>query len=69
MNIKWEDYVTNIAVIEKAQASCIEATIIKHRLRWTGYVCRMSDTRLIRQILYSELKSVKRPRGYPLQHY
>ena len=29
----------------------------------------MSDTRLLRQILYSELKTGKRPRGYPLRCY
>ena len=69
MNIKWEDYVTNIAVIEKVQASCIKATIIKHRLSWTGHVCRMSETRLLRQILNSELRTGKRPRGYPLRRY
>ena len=25
MNFKWEDYVTNIAVLKKAQASCSKA--------------------------------------------
>ena len=25
MNFKWENYVTNIAVLEKAQTSCIKA--------------------------------------------
>ena len=69
MNIKWEDYVTDIVVIEKAQASCIKATIIKHRLRWTGHVCRMSDTRLLRQILHCKLKTSRRLRGYPLRRY
>ncbi|XP_033110742.1 phospholipid-transporting ATPase ABCA1-like [Anneissia japonica] len=33
MNIKWEDFVVNLEVLERAKTNSIEATIIKHRLR------------------------------------
>ena len=69
LNIKWEDYITNIAVLEKAHSNSIEANIIKHQLRWTGHVHRMNDNRLPRQILYSELSTGNRHRGAPLRRY
>ena len=69
MKIKWEEYITNIAVLEKSHSNSIEATIIKHQLRWTGHVLRMNDTRLPRQILYSELSTGNRRRGAPLRRY
>ena len=69
MKIKWEDYITNIAVLEKAHSNSIEATILKHQLRWTGHVYRMKDTRLPRQILYSELSTGNRRHGGPLRRY
>lgn len=69
MNIRWEDYITNVSVLEKAQLCSIEAFIIRHRLRWTGHIQRMNNSRLPRQILYSELSTGKRPRGAPLKRY
>ena len=69
LSIKWQDCITNLAVLEKAQANSIEATIIKHQLRWTGHVHRMNDNRLPRQILYSELSTGQRRRGAPLRRY
>ena len=69
LNIKWEEYITNIAVLEKAHSNSIEATIIKHQLRWAGHVQRMNDSRLPRQILYSELSTGNRRRGAPQRCY
>lgn len=69
MNIKWEEYITNVTVLERAQMTSIEATIFRHQLRWTGHVQRMSDDRLPRQLLYSELSTGKRARGAPLKRY
>lgn len=69
MKIKWEDYVTNVAVLEKAQANSIEATIIKHRFGWIGLVQCMSNTRLSRHILCSKRSTSKRPHSCFLQRY
>ena len=39
------------------------------RLRWTGHVCRQGDTRLPKNIFYSELAASPRPRGRPKLRY
>ena len=69
LNIKWDDYIRNITVVEQANAVSIESIIVKHRLRWSGHVARMSDARLPRQLLCSELTTGLRPRGSPLLCY
>lgn len=66
MKIKWNDYASNTAVLERANVTSIEAMIMKHRLRWSGHVVRMEDTRLPKKILFSELNTGDRPRGRPL---
>lgn len=69
MHIKWDDYISNVMVLERANMTSIESTIISHRLRWSGHVHRMSDDRLPRQILYSELSTGKRPPGAPMKRF
>ena len=69
LNVKWEDYVTNNAVLQRANSRSIESTIMAHRLRWSGHIARMPETRLPRQVLFSELATGKRPHGRPLLRY
>ncbi|XP_076043675.1 uncharacterized protein LOC143026786 [Oratosquilla oratoria] len=66
MKIKWSDCVPNIAVLERANVTSIEAMIMKHCLRWSGHVVWMEDTRLPKKILFSELDTGDRPRGCPM---
>lgn len=44
--MEWNNYVTNIKVLERASQS-IESLIIKHRLLWSGHVARMEESSLI----------------------
>ena len=69
LKISWEDYITNNDVLERAGALSMEATIVKHRLRWSGHVARMEESRLPRRILFGELNTGNRPRGCPLLRY
>ena len=55
MDIRWQDKVTNLQLLDKANAVSIEALLIKAQLRWTGHVIRMDASRMPRQILYGEL--------------
>ena len=54
---------------EQADTTSIEAMIVKSQLRWSGHVARMADTRLPKQIMYSELETGKRTQGGQRKRY
>ena len=47
--------IPNTKILKRAQATSIEAYLIKAQLRWTGHVLRMEDGRLPKDLLYREL--------------
>ena len=63
LRIKWEDRRTNIGVLEEAKMPSITTLIMQHQLRWTGHLIRMPDTRLPKQMLYSQLERGPRAPG------
>ena len=63
MDIRWQDKVTNLQVLDRADAVSIEALLFKAQLRWTGHVIRMDASRMPRQILYGELVRGSRKKG------
>ena len=65
MRIRWQDRVLNQEVLERTSTTSIEAMIIKAQLRWTGYVIRMDESRIPRQLFYGELTEGKRNPGRP----
>lgn len=69
LKIPWESHTTNIEVLERASLTSVEATIIRHRLRWIGHVYRMGPARLPKKIFYGELTQGTRPRGAPKMRY
>ena len=69
MDIRWEDKVTNLQVLDRANAVSIEALLFKVQLRWTGHVIRMDASRLPQQILYGELARGTRKTGRPKKRY
>lgn len=69
MNISWQERITNIEVLHRADMFGIEAHIIKSQLRWAGHVARMADSRLPKQIFFSELCQGERPKGRPTLRY
>ena len=69
LGIHWQDRVTNLEVLDRADSTSIEAMIIKAQLRWTGHVIRMQDTRMPKQLLYGELSTGERNRGRPRKRY
>ena len=46
MDIRWQDKVTNLQVLDRANAVSIEALLFKAQLRWTGHVIRMDASRM-----------------------
>ncbi|KAK3895118.1 hypothetical protein Pcinc_001133 [Petrolisthes cinctipes] len=69
LKIPWESHTTNVAVLNQASVTSVEATIIHHRLRWAGHVQRMEPFRLPIIMLYGELANGTRPRGAPKLRY
>ena len=69
LKIKWQDMIPDTEVLTRSKQNSIEANIIKHRLRWSGHVMRMGETRLPRMIFLSKLSSGERGRGRPLLRY
>ena len=50
LNISWEERKTNVEVLERANMTSIEATILRHQLRWTGHITRINSTRLPKKV-------------------
>lgn len=69
LGIRWQDLQTTNSVFEQADTTSIEAMIVKSQLRWSGHVARMADTRLPKQIMYSELETGKRTQGGQRKRY
>ena len=69
LNIKWYNRISNVKVLEKARMPSIEAMLTQSQLRWSGHLVRMEDSRLPKQLFYSELTEGHRVRGRPrLRH-
>ena len=54
LRIRWEDHVPNGAVHVLAGVPSIAATVAARRLTWLGHIARMVDTRLVKQLLFSQ---------------
>jgi hypothetical protein len=63
LKIKWSDKRTNNSVYQQAKIPSVESLIVKNRLHWAGHIFRMKNSRLPKQMLYSELANGKRTQG------
>ncbi|PFX22072.1 hypothetical protein AWC38_SpisGene13414 [Stylophora pistillata] len=69
LGIKWQDMITNLEVLDRAETTSIEAMILKAQLRWTGHIIRMDSDRIPKQLLYGVLSKGKRKQGRPLKRF
>lgn len=69
MSIKWQDKITNIEVLKRANLPSMEDILIEKNLRWLGHVHRMDQDRLPRQLLFSQLCKGRRNQGRPRLRY
>lgn len=67
--IRWQDKVTNTEVLERCEMTSVEAMIMKAQLRWAGHLVRMPDSRIPKQVFYSELEDGQRKQGRPKKRY
>ena len=64
LNIRWNDFITNEEVLERANSRGIVTTIKKKRWKYLGHALRMTPTRLPRQA-WQWTPQGKRKRGRP----
>ena len=69
LGIKWQDYVSNEEVLERASLPSIESTLLRVQLRWAGHVTRMEDVRMSKAVFFSKLQEGKRDHGAPRKRY
>ena len=69
MGIRWQDRVTNTAVLEKAGSLSMHLMLCHRRLWWLGHIHRMEDGRIPKDLLYGQLASGCRPVGRPALRY
>ena len=60
LNIRWQDKISKTEVLQKAKMPSIITFMRKVQIRWAGYVTRMPDVRIAKQLLYGELFQGKR---------
>ncbi|XP_069187808.1 uncharacterized protein [Procambarus clarkii] len=65
LDIKWKDHVTNNTVIERTGVPSLFTLLKQRRMRWLGHVTRMEDGCILKDLLYGELASGRRPTGRP----
>ena len=68
-DIKWQDRVSNLQVLDMAESTSIEAMNLKNRLRWVGHAIREEDIRLPKQLMFGELASGKRKQSRHLKRF
>ena len=69
LGLKWYDRVPRTESRSKLGIETVEELILKRQLRWAGHVIRMPESRLPRQVLYSELVTGARPSGGQKKRY
>ena len=58
LRLRWWDKVPHVDIRHRAHCLSMEAIIAERQLRWTGHVIRMPENRLLRRVLYGELKDI-----------
>src|ERR1700761_9433231 len=69
LHLTWQDKVPNNTMLKQTRSCSLESLLIKARLRWTGHMLRMPDTRIPKQLLYGDLSAKDRKPGGQLKRY
>lgn len=67
--IRWDDFVSNKEVLDRADLLTVETIIERKQLRWVGHIRRMEDTQLPKITLYGELEHGARSSGGQRKRY
>ena len=56
LNVKWWDFISNADILTRTNLPSMYELPIQSNLRWVGHIHSKDDSRLPKQILYSQLK-------------
>ena len=65
LKIKWQALVPDTVVLGLAAVPSIESLILLDRLRWSGHLVRLDDSRIPKQLFFGEIALGKRRIGRP----
>jgi hypothetical protein len=69
LRITWRDKVPDTEVLSRCKSVGVEGMLMQKQLQWCGNVIRMDDTRIPKQLLYSELTACARKPGGQKKRY
>ena len=69
LNIRWNDFVPDTEVLERANLPSVITMMRKAQIRWAGHVSRMADSRIPKQLFYGQLKNGQKKIGAPRKRY
>lgn len=69
LGVKWWHHVSNQTILEKTNMPSMYEILIQRNLRWAGHLSRLDNSRLPKQILYSQLREGSRGIGRPKLRY
>ena len=65
LGIRWQDRVTNLEVLDRANSTSIESMLLKFQLRWVGHAICMEEFWMPRRLMYGKLQLGKRTKAAP----
>ena len=66
--IKWYHKIPDYEILERCQIFSLKSFLDKNKLRWTGHVIRMNDTRTPKILLYGRVDKGASKQGNHLSH-
>ena len=61
---QWNEHLSNAAILERAGLRSVVEMLMTCRLRWLGYVGRMSENRIPKCVLFGELQKTRPRHGH-----
>jgi len=69
LSVKWWYFVSNMKILQKTNITSLNNTLIQRNLKWAGHINRLDNTRISKQVLYSQLTEGSSDIGRPRVRY
>ena len=63
LRIRWQDKIPDTEVLTRANLPSVHVMLQRAQTRWAGHLCRMPDSRILKQLFYGELTEGNRRVG------